>query len=43
VQSTTNLSTGIWSTNLTVPVVVGGENVVTNSGTNAQMFYRLVQ
>jgi hypothetical protein len=43
--STLNLGTGAaWSTNnLTSPVVVNGQNVVTNPITNVRQFYRLQQ
>jgi uncharacterized repeat protein (TIGR03803 family) len=43
-QSTTNLgSSAVWTTNSPVPVVVNGQNVVTNSITGSQQFYRLSQ
>jgi uncharacterized repeat protein (TIGR03803 family) len=43
-QSTTNLvSSAIWSTNLPSPVVVNGQNSVTNPISGTQQFYRLVQ
>jgi uncharacterized repeat protein (TIGR03803 family) len=43
-QSTTNLgSTALWNTNSPAPVVVNGLNVVTNSITGTQMFFRLSQ
>jgi uncharacterized repeat protein (TIGR03803 family) len=43
-QSTTNLvSPLVWSTNSPAPVVIGGQNTVTNPITGAQQFYRLVQ
>jgi hypothetical protein len=43
-QSTTNLgSPAVWSTNSPAPVVIGGQNTVTNPITGAQKFYRLVQ
>ena len=42
--STLNLGTGaVWSTNLPSPVVVNGQNVVTNPITNSRQFYRLQQ
>jgi uncharacterized repeat protein (TIGR03803 family) len=41
-QSTTNLG-ALWSTNSPAPVVVNGQNTVTNSITGLQRFYRLVQ
>jgi uncharacterized repeat protein (TIGR03803 family) len=43
-QSTTNLvSPAVWSTNSPAPVVIAGQNTVTNPITGAQQFYRLVQ
>jgi len=43
-QSTTNLvSPAVWSTNSPAPVVIAGQNTVTNPITGAQKFYRLVQ
>jgi uncharacterized repeat protein (TIGR03803 family) len=43
-QSTTNLgSAAVWTTNSPAPVVVNGQNTVTNSITGSQQFYRLVQ
>ena len=43
-QSTTNLvSPVIWTTNSPTPVVINGQNTVTNPITGAQKFYRLVQ
>ena len=43
-QSTTNLaSPAVWSTNSPTPVVVNGQNTVTNPITGPQRFYRLVQ
>ena len=43
-QSTTNLvSPAFWSTNSPAPVVIAGQNTVTNPITGAQKFYRLVQ
>jgi uncharacterized repeat protein (TIGR03803 family) len=43
-QSATNLaSQSVWSTNLPAPVVVNGQNTVTNPISGAQMFYRLSQ
>jgi uncharacterized repeat protein (TIGR03803 family) len=42
-QSTTNLdSAAVWSTNFPAPIIVNGQNVVTNPTTGAQKFYRLV-
>jgi uncharacterized repeat protein (TIGR03803 family) len=43
-QSTTNpVSSAVWSTNSPAPVVIAGQNTVTNPITGAQQFYRLVQ
>jgi hypothetical protein len=43
-QSTTNLgSSSVWSTNSPAPIVVGGQNVVTNPITGPQQFFRLKQ
>ncbi len=43
-QSTTNLgSPSVWSANSPAPVVVNGQNTVTNSITAAQQFYRLIR
>ena len=43
-QATTNLvSPVVWATNSPAPVVVAGQNTVTNPITGAQKFYRLVQ
>jgi hypothetical protein len=43
-QSTTNLSSpAVWSTNSPAPVVIGGQNVVTNPITGPQQFFRLKQ
>jgi uncharacterized repeat protein (TIGR03803 family) len=43
-QSTTSLgSSAVWSTNSPAPVVVNGQNVVTNSITGKQQFFRLSQ
>jgi hypothetical protein len=43
-QSATNLLAPIfWSTNSPAPVVIGGQNVVTNPLTGPQQFYRLIQ
>src|SRR6266576_2443791 len=42
-QSTTNLvSPAVWSTNSPAPVVIAGQNTVTNPITGAQQFYRLI-
>ena len=44
VQSTTNLiSPVVWDTNSPAPVVINGQNVVTNPITGDQMFFRLSQ
>ncbi len=43
-QSTTNLVPPLaWSTNSPAPVVINGQNVITNPITGPQQFYRLVQ
>src|SRR5439155_14845310 len=43
-QSTTNLvSPALWTTNSPVPVVVNGQNAVTNPISGTQQFYRLSQ
>jgi len=43
-QSTTNLvSPAVWSTNSPAPVVINGQNTVSNPITGAQQFYRLAQ
>jgi hypothetical protein len=43
-QSTTNLgSATVWSTNLPAPVVIEGQNMVTNPISGPQQFYRLSQ
>ena len=43
-QSTTNLgSSAVWTTNSLGPVVVNGQNVVTNPITGTQKFFRLIQ
>jgi len=42
-QSTTNLVSPVWSTNSAAPVVIAGQNTVTNSITGPQQFYRLKQ
>jgi uncharacterized repeat protein (TIGR03803 family) len=43
VQSTTNLASPVWTTNSLVPVVVNGQNVVTNPISGTQQFFRLSQ
>jgi len=42
-QSTTNLASSVWSTNLPAPVVVSGQNTVTNRISATQQFFRLSQ
>jgi hypothetical protein len=43
-ETATNLvSPIVWKTNLTAPVIISGENVVTNPITDTQQFYRLKQ
>jgi hypothetical protein len=43
-QSTTNLvATTVWATNSPPPVVVNGQNTVTNPVSGTQKFYRLIQ
>ena len=43
-QSTTNLvSPAVWSTDSPAPVLIAGQNTVTNPIIAAQQFYRLVQ
>ena len=43
-QSATNLvSPAVWSTNSPAPVVINGQNTVTNPITGAQQFFRLSQ
>jgi uncharacterized repeat protein (TIGR03803 family) len=43
-ESTTDLgSSAVWTTNSQAPVVVNGQNVVTNSITGTQQFFRLIQ
>jgi len=42
-QSTTNLdSPAVWSTNSPSPVVIAGQNTVTNPITGTQQFFRLI-
>src|ERR1019366_1803608 len=42
-QSSTNLgSSAVWSTNSSPPVVIGGQNVIINTLSGAQEFYRLM-
>jgi len=40
-QATTNLASPIWTSNLPAPVVINGQNTVTNPVSGAQRFYRL--
>ena len=42
-ESTTNLVSPVWATNSPAPVVVNGQNVVTNTISGSQQFYRLIQ
>jgi uncharacterized repeat protein (TIGR03803 family) len=42
-QSTTNLASSLWTTNLPAPTVLNGEYTVTNPISAAQQFYRLSQ
>jgi uncharacterized repeat protein (TIGR03803 family) len=42
-RSTTNLASPIWTTSLPSPVVVNGQNTVTNPISGTQRFYRLSQ
>ena len=42
-ESTTNLLPAAWSTNLPAPVVINGQNVVTNAISGTQQFYQLTQ
>jgi uncharacterized repeat protein (TIGR03803 family) len=42
-ESTTNLVSAVWATNSPAPVVVNGQNVVTNTISGTQQFYRLIQ
>src|SRR5439155_24660060 len=42
-QSTTNLVSPIWTTNSPAPVVVNGQNTVTNLISGTRKFYRLSQ
>jgi hypothetical protein len=41
-EFTTNLVPAAWITNSTVPVVNGGQDVVTNAIAGTQKFYRLI-
>ena len=43
-ESATNLaSSTVWNTNSTAPIIISGQNVVTDSISDAQKFYRLSQ
>jgi len=42
-QSTTNLLAPVWATNSPLPVLVNGQNTVTNQISGTQQFYRLSQ
>jgi uncharacterized repeat protein (TIGR03803 family) len=42
-QSTTNLVSMVWTTNSPAPVVINGQNVVTNLISGTQQFFRLSQ
>ncbi len=42
-QSTTNLLSPVWATNSPAPVVVNGQNIVTNPISGTQQFFRLSQ
>jgi uncharacterized repeat protein (TIGR03803 family) len=42
-QSTTNLASPVWTTNLPAPLVVKGQYTVTNPMSSAQQFFRLSQ
>jgi uncharacterized repeat protein (TIGR03803 family) len=42
-ESTTNLVSPVWATNSPAPVVVNGQNIVTNTISGTQQFYRLIQ
>ncbi len=42
-ESTTNLSLAVWTTNSATPAVVNGQNTVTNPVSAKPMFYRLSQ
>jgi hypothetical protein len=42
-QSTTNLVSPVWASNSPRPVVVNGQNTVTNPISGARKFYRLIQ
>jgi uncharacterized repeat protein (TIGR03803 family) len=40
-QSTTNLGSPVWTTNLPAPIVIDGQNTVTNVVSGTQQFFRL--
>jgi uncharacterized repeat protein (TIGR03803 family) len=42
-QSTTDLSSQVWTTNLPPPVVINGQNTVTNPISGTEQFFRLSQ
>jgi uncharacterized repeat protein (TIGR03803 family) len=42
-QATTNLVSSVWATNLPAPVVINGQNTVTNPISGTQQFFRLSQ
>jgi len=42
-QSTTDLNSPVWTTNLPLPVVVNGQFTVTNPISGTQQFFRLSQ
>jgi len=42
-QSTTNLASPVWTANLPAPVIVNGQNIVTNPVSGTQQFFRLSQ
>jgi hypothetical protein len=42
-QSTTNLVSPVWTTNSPAPVIVNGQNTVTNPISGNQQFFRLSQ
>jgi hypothetical protein len=42
-ESTTNLVSPIWTTNLPAPMIVNGQNTVTNPISGTQQFFRLSQ
>jgi uncharacterized repeat protein (TIGR03803 family) len=42
-QSTTNLISPVWVTNLSAPLIVNGQNTVTNPSSGTPRFFRLSQ